>query len=107
MAKEFVLSVYQVTSNYPASERFGLSSQLRRAALSVYSNISEGSSRSSKKEQTRFYEAYGSMMEVIAQLMISVELGFLDSEKYTELRKNAEKVTFMINQLRSAILKKP
>jgi len=106
ITKGFILDIYLVTSNFPKSEIFGLSSQLRRAALSVYSNISEGCSRSSKKEQARFYEvAYGSRMEVIAQLLISKELGFLGSEKYLQLRNNAEKITFMINQLRSAALR--
>lgn len=106
ITKEFILGIYLLTSTFPGSEKFGLCSQIRRAAISVYSNISEGCSRSSRKEQARFYEiAYGSMMEVIAQLLISNELGFMEFEEYQRLRNDAEKITFMINQLRRAALR--
>ena len=106
LSKRFAVLVYRSTAEFPDTERFGLISQLRRAAISVISNLAEGCSRSSKKEQARFYEiAYGSMMEVIAQLLISNELGFMELKEYIRIRNNAEKITFMINQLRKAALR--
>lgn len=70
--------VYQVTSAFPSEERFGIVNQLRRAAVSVSSNIAEGFGRNSRKEKDQFYAiAYGSLLEVESQIILSVKLGFL------------------------------
>jgi len=67
-SRKFVKEIYLVTADYPKDERYGLISQLRRASVSVSSNLAEGSCRWSKKEQARFYEiAYGSLIEVLNQ----------------------------------------
>ena len=76
-SRDLVKDIYKVTANYPSEERFGLTSQLRRASVSVSSNIAEGSTRWSKKDQARFYEmSFGSLMEILNQLILSTDLKF-------------------------------
>jgi len=99
-AKDFTVMLYKVTSEFPKAEKFGLVSQLRRAAVSVSSNLAEGSSRTSPKDQGRFYNiAYSSAVEVLNQLIISKELEFIDEEMYKKLRNGIENITAMINSL--------
>lgn len=84
-ARNFVKDVYAITHNFPDREKFGLSSQIQRAAISIASNIAEGVSGNSPREQIRFIEvAYGSLMEVYCQLYLAVDLSYisaLDFEK--------------------------
>lgn len=81
-ADALVLSIYQLTSEFPESERYGLTSQIRRAAVSVASNIVEGSLRSSEREYLRFLEiAYGSAGEVAYQLTLAERLSFANVER--------------------------
>ncbi len=99
-SKDFAPQIYKVTTTFPSEEKFGLISQLRRAAISVSSNIAEGSSRTSSNDQGRFYTiAYSSAIEVLNQLIISKELEFLEVEAYEELRKDLEHITAMLNRL--------
>ena len=101
-AKDFTVAIYKVTAKYPSDEKFGLVSQLRRACISIASNIAEGSSRNSKKDQNRFYTmAFSSSVEVLNQLIISKELNFIDDESYQLLRSELEHITAMINRLHS------
>jgi four helix bundle protein len=80
-ALEFVTKIYKVTESFPDSEKFGLISQIRRSAVSIPSNISEGAARSSKKEFIQFLSiAQGSTSELETQLIISNRLGFLREE---------------------------
>jgi|AntRauMFilla1563_2_1112583.scaffolds.fasta_scaffold00016_27 four helix bundle protein len=75
---DLVKLVYEVTQKFPSEEKFGLVSQLRRASVSIPSNIAEGNGRSSDKHYKRFVEmAYGSALELETQLIISVELNFI------------------------------
>jgi four helix bundle protein len=75
---DLVKLVYEVTQKFPSEEKFGLVSQLRRASVSIPSNIAEGNGRSSDKDYKRFVEmAYGSALELETQLIISVELNFI------------------------------
>ena len=99
-SKDFTVEVYKVTNGFPGEEKFGLTSQLRRATISINSNIAEGSSRTSPKDQARFYTiAYSSAIEVLNQLIISKELNFISVEIYDELRKDIEHITGMLNKL--------
>ena len=80
-AIDLAVDVYEATSNYPTDERFGLTSQSRRAAVSVSSNIAEGAGRNSKKEFCHFLGiANGSCYELQTQLIISNKLKFIDNE---------------------------
>jgi len=81
-------------------EKYGLSSQLRRAAISVSSNIAEGSTRLSKSDQARFYQiAFGSLMEVLNQLIVASDLGFYDNQLFSEIRNEIESIGRMLNSL--------
>lgn len=81
---ELVVNVYSVTERFPRTETFALVSQLRRAAVSVPSNIAEGASRSSAAERRRFYEiARSSLVEIDTQLEIAIKLGYCRRENLT------------------------
>ena len=87
---ELVIDVYQLTKDFPAGEKFGLTNQMRRAAISVPSNIAEGSARKSQKECAHFLRiALGSLTELETQLIISKRLGFckLEMEQIFVLEK--------------------
>jgi four helix bundle protein len=86
VAREFVLTCYKETKNFPAEEKFSMISQIRRAALSVHLNIAEGCSRKSLAERKRFYEiARGSLIEIDAALDIAVNLEYTSKVKLQEL----------------------
>ena len=96
LADEVVLLIYRVTADFPKEERYGLTSQMRRAAVSVPSNIVEGCARDSQADYLRFlYVAFGSLRELHYQLGLSKRLGFLkekDSPKVEKKIVDAEKV---------------
>ena len=103
---DFADQVYEVTRRFPSDERFGLTSQLRRAAVSVSSNIAEGSSRSSKVDFARFVEiAYGSVMEVVSQIHIAERQEFTTKEQLQDLYERAEIISRMLSGLRSSLLR--
>ena len=101
LSKAFAVKIYKITENFPNEEKFGLVSQLRRAAVSVASNLAEGSSRKSKKDQAHFSQlAYSSLMEVLCQLEIARDIGYITEDEFQSLRNGASKITYMINALR-------
>ena len=78
LARKLVLAIYNISKNFPVNEQYGLTSQINRAVISVASNLAEGSSRISQRDQAHFSQlAYSSLMEVICQLNIAKELGFI------------------------------
>ncbi|MDX1967579.1 MAG: four helix bundle protein [Planctomycetaceae bacterium] len=96
--------IYQLTSRFPADERFGLVNQLRRAVVSIAANIAEGSSRSSLKEFLRFVEvAYGSLIETVSHCAIARRQGFLQDEEYKLVYAQAEKLGRMLSGLRQSL----
>ena len=96
--------VYQLTRNFPAEERFGLTNQMRRAAVSISSNLAEGCSRSSKADYARFVEiATGSVFEVVSQATIGRNQGFLRQTDYEQLYGAAEKQSRMLSGLRNSL----
>lgn len=100
--KEFSKNIYSITSTFPDTEKFGLISQLRRASVSIASNIAEGSARKSYKDKAHFTTmAFGSAVEVLNQLIISFELGFASENDYLKLRKQLESITNKLNALRN------
>lgn len=99
-AKEFTLNIYKATNNLPSEERFGLKSQLRRAAVSVASNLAEGSARKSKKDQAHFSQiAYSSLMEVACQLIIAKDLEYIEQNEFDFLYENTQELSRMLNGL--------
>ncbi len=97
---ELVSEIYLLTSNFPKSETFGLSSQMRRAAVSIISNISEGASRTSSKERTRFYViARSSLVELDAQVEISLNLGYINSDSTKNLSDLANQVFALLSSM--------
>jgi len=94
--------VYKASAGFPAEERFGLTAQLRRAAVSVPSNVAEGAGRSTHAETVRFLEiAYGSLMEAVCQLRLASDLGWLPPDDHESLRQDAEEVARMLSGLRA------
>src|SRR3972149_6636369 len=87
-AVEYADLIYRLTQDFPAEERFGLSSQLRRSAVSISSNIAEGTSRSSDTDLARFVEiAYGSLLESISELEIAKRQRFLSDDMFAQAYK--------------------
>ena len=106
-ARKLVVAVYQLLDKFPTSEKYALCDQIRRAIVSVPSNLAEGSGRISTKEQLHFYEiAYGSLMESYNQLIIAKDLNYIDEEHLNEIQQQIDVVARMINGLRSSIKKK-
>jgi len=103
LSVSFARDIYIITKGFPKEEVYGLTSQLRRAAVSVSSNIAEGSSRASLKDQSRFSEiAYGSLMEIMSQLAIAKELGFLEESVFYDMRTKSEMLSVKLNALRKS-----
>ena len=104
-SKALVVKLYTLTRQFPKSEKFGLVSQIQRAAVSVPANIAEGISRFSNKEKIRFIEiAYGSNIEVVSHLYISKDLGFITLEQLESLKPELEEIAKMLSGLRKSFL---
>jgi four helix bundle protein len=96
--------VYQNTGRFPATERFGLAAQMRRAAVSIPSNIAEGHSRSGSRDFMRFLSiALGSVAEVETQTIISTELGFLQSAERDDMLAQLDSIGKMLRGLQKSI----
>ena len=103
---KLVKAIYVLTNNFPENEKFGLVSQLRRATISISSNLAEGTSRSIYKDKAHFTTmAYSSAMEILNQIIISKELDFIDEKNYLETREHIYKISNMLNALRKSQLK--
>ena len=103
-AIQFADLVYRLTKAFPDDERFGLTSQMRRAAVSITSNIAEGTSRHSREDYARFLEiATGSVFEVVSQSFISRNQGFLTEEDFRALYVAAEEQSKMLSGLRRSL----
>ena len=102
-AKELVKEIYLATESFPREETYGLTTQIRRSAVSVASNLAEGTSRSTQKDQFRFtVMAFSSLMEMINQLVISEKLGFLDGNKLDSIREKTEELSRILIALRKS-----
>lgn len=100
----FADSVYSSTRGFPVDERFGLTNQMRRAAVSISSNIAEGSARVSRRDFARFVEiATGSLFEVVSQAHIGRSQGFLSEEQFQTLYASAEEQGRMLSGLRRSL----
>jgi len=101
---DLAVLVYRITKEFPQSELYGLVSQMRRAVISVSSNLAEGFKRINKKEKMQFYNiAYGSIAELESQIEISKRIGFLSKENYQILMADIVEVSKMIDGLTKSL----
>jgi four helix bundle protein len=99
---ELVILIYKVTKKFPKDERFGLVDQLRRAAISITSNIAEGFSRQGKKEKIQFYfMAKGSISEVQNQLLVARDVHHIDNKEFNKLSEH----TIVVHKLLNGLIK--
>ena len=107
ISKEFTLFVYSLIRNFPSFEQYALCDQLRRAAVSVPSNIAEGLGRVSIKERIHFLEiAYGSLSEVSCQLDISESLGYISASELQEVEVKTERLSKVMSGLKNYLTTK-
>jgi four helix bundle protein len=108
-AKAFASEVYRVTELFPRTEIYGLTSQLRRAAVSVASNIAEGQGRLTKGEFCHFLgQARGSLLELETQFAIAVDLRFLSDAEFKKLEERSGEIRRLLNgQIESLMVRKP
>ena len=100
LADQLAIAVYQCTTKFPKEEMFGLTSQLRRAAVSASSNIVEGSAKSSQADYIRFLEiSYGSVCEVEYQLSLATRLGYLNETDSNQVTSIANETGRVLNGL--------
>jgi len=101
----FATAIYQTTESFPSKEKYGLISQLQRAAVSIPSNIAEGSSRRTSADFARFLDiAIGSAFELETQLTIAHNIGYLNTETLQKLLEELTSIQKQTNQLRKKIL---
>ena len=104
---KFSTELYRVTKQFPQEELYGITSQMRRAAISIPSNISEGYGRRSEKEKYRFLTiALGSTSEIETQLILCSELGFIDNEVYNKLNNSLLEIIRMLSSLANTVYDK-
>jgi four helix bundle protein len=102
---DFADLIYSLTRSFPQEERFGLTNQMRRAAVSISSNIAEGSARISRNDFARFIEiATGSVFEVVSQATIGLRQRFLTEEQYRQIYEAAEQQGKMLSGLRRSLV---
>ena len=103
---DFVVEIYRISTKFPIEEKFGIISQIRRAAVSIPSNIAEGATAKSTKTFSKFIAiARGSLSEVETQLLISYKLGFIVKEVYTKIIERTEEISRMLAGLQHSLNK--
>nr|WP_288931949.1 four helix bundle protein [uncultured Allomuricauda sp.] len=104
LSRRFCSDIYETTTSFPETEKFGITNQLRRASVSVPSNIAEGCSRKSKKDFSRFLEiAIGLMYEIETQLLISNDLNFIQKNDLNYLLQNLDSIIKMTSKFKSTL----
>ena len=111
-SKELVKKIYELLKKFPREEQFARCDQLRRAVISIPSNIAEGSGRDSQKDQAHFYNiAYGSLLEVFSQLDIACDLGYISKEEFNQLEllinEEAKMLSGLIAKRKQPIAQRP
>jgi four helix bundle protein len=101
---ELVTKIYSITNSFPNQERFGLTSQIQRAAVSIPANIAEGSAKSSNKDFARFLEmSIGSSFELETELIIALNLKYIDSVVFTNIETKINEIQKMINGFKQSL----
>lgn len=102
-ARKLVVVVYTEIKKFPTEERYALCDQMRRSAISVTSNIAEGTSRTSIKDKIHFIEiAFGSLMELLSQFQVSLDLEYITETTFQDVRKQIKIVSQLLSGLRSS-----
>lgn len=103
----FILEIYKLTSKFPSTEVYGITSQIKRSATSIATNIAEGTSRNTNKDKAHFLTiSYSSAMETLNHLIISKDLNFISEIEYISCREKLEKICNQINNLKKYYLSK-
>lgn len=104
LSKEIVKDHYRLVKQFPSEEKYALVQQMNRAAVSIPSNIAEGTSRRTNKDKAYFITiAYGSLMELICQMEISLEIGYIEQQEYDEFLKRAKNLAVKLSNFVKAI----
>jgi four helix bundle protein len=104
-ARKFTTGIYNVTDKFPDKEKFGLSSQIQRSAVSVTANIAEGSGRKSKKEFSRYIKiSYGSLMETLSHAYVAFDRKYISEEKLDEIREYVLMLANKLNSLNNTLM---
>lgn len=104
-SRQLVVTVYSLLKHFPAEEKYALGDQMRRAVISVPSNIAEGSGRTSAKDQAHFFEmACGSLMELSCQMDIACDLGYIEPLELNQVEEQAHRIVAMLSGLRRKCL---
>jgi len=100
LSRKLAVKIYIETGDFPSAEKFGLTDQIKRAVVSVSSNIAEGNSRKNKNDRVRLFNiAFASLMELMSQIIIAVDLGFIREERYHENRLLIAEISNKLNAL--------
>lgn len=103
-SRRFASHMYALTNSFPPAEKFGLANQLRRASVSIPSNIAEGASRTSNKDFARFIEiSIGSAYEIDTQLLIALDLKFLNEREHKEINDKLQSIIKMMSKFKSTL----
>ena len=104
-SRQLVVTVYSLLKHFLAEEKYALGDQMRRAVISVPSNIAEGSGRTSAKDQAHFFEmAFGSLMEVNCQMDIACDLGYINQTELLKVEEQVSRIAAMLSGLRRKCL---
>lgn len=104
-ARAFVATIYRLSAQFPDTERYALTDQIHRAVVSITSNIAEGTSRTSTRDKAHFVEmAYGSLMEVLSQLQIAMDLRYITQEQYEAQHTKIENLSYKLYALRRSFI---
>lgn len=105
LARKFVINVYKLTEKFPSSEKYGIIDQLKRAAVSVPTNLAEGSGRNTDKDKAYFTQlAFSSLMECLNLLILSSDLGYILKEELASIRNDIELISKKLSNYRRAQL---
>ena len=104
-SKALVVVIYGMIKQFPNEEQYALCNQLRRAVISIPSNIAEGSGRTSAKDQAHFFEmAYGSLMEISCQIDIAFDLGYISQDELNQVEEKVGTIPALLSGLRKKCL---
>lgn len=100
-AVDLAVKIYEITRDFPKEEIYGITSQIRRAVISISSNLAEGAGRPSKKEFNRFVDmSMGSLNETESLLIVSCKLGFIEKQPFHEIKSQIEELGRILNGLK-------